>query len=1687
MKKTANTLKYLMALFLFLGMGHHTFAQCTDDHGLVAFTGYQIGDTDFTTVKKDAFSFVVLDYLPAKTAIHFTDRGWLGNAFQTYGQATTDGQLTWSSDEAIPGGQHIVITLDGINSKASKGNITKYEGNFELGISGDQLFAYTETLKIHAAMLINRTAWDTDPSIQNLGYLSSSVSLDPNNAPRQSVIVANLQGSPAVDQENAFQAKLSPITIAGSRAALRTQLFAAPFTILAGGQANDIQLANSPITWNAALPSYSSMTLGNKSININGVINACYYQWQSSTDNVTFTDISESQAFEDTQKPNLSVKDPLSEDTWFRVILRGAQQAPSEAKLVKALKITTQPVDVLACANTNVSLKVEAVGEGNLKYQWKIRNRTTGKSDFISDDVVYSGTNTNTLILKAPPYSMNNYAYICVITDELGFSNESSEGVLTVSNLHATATVADVSCHGTATGAIDVTPAGGTAPYTYDWGNGTTTQDRVNLVAGSYTVTITDSKGCQYSLSATVTEPVAALKVDEPTLTAPTVYGATDGRIQITVSGGTAAYSYQWFKNGESTIIAITKDLVNIGAGLYSVVVTDAKGCQQKIDNVILTNPNAKPVVISSGGSTAFTEGQLAVVVDAGLTVTDPDNTTLATATVAITGNFQSGEDILSFTSDGTTMGNITTALYNKATGVLTLSSAGATATVAQWQAALRAVKYDNLSQNPSTANRTISFKVHDSDQESVAATKTVSVIAVNDAPVAVDDYVTLTEDIPATGNVLTNDSDPEGNALTVSLVIAPVNGMIVLNADGSFTYTPKANYAGRDSLQYQVCDNGVPSKCGTAWLYLTVNPVNDAPVVSVPTSIAVTEDVASALTGISFSDVDAGANPVTVTLSVPTGTLRATSGMGITVGGTAAILTLSGSVSTINAFVAAGAVTFTTASNATSNVTLTVSINDNGHTGGTALSDTKTIALVVTAVNDAPVNSVPGTQSVDQDAILVFSAANNNQISVSDVDAGANAVQVALTATNGLITLSGTSGLSVSIGSGTNDVIMIFNGTLADINNALNGLIFEPTPGYNGPASLQITTDDLGNTGSGGRQTATNTIAITVKPINPKIVSVGASTADGTYKIGDDIKLVVTFDQTVMVNTEGGIPTLLLETGAIDRMSTYVSGNGSNTLTFIYTVQAGDRAPDLDYQSTSALSLNGASIKNSGGNDAVLTLPAVGGPKSIAGQHAIVIDGVRPTVASVALPANGYYVLNQNLDFTVNFSEAVVVNTIGGTPGLSLTIGGQTAYANYLSGSGSTALEFRYVVINDLEDHDGITVSALSLNGSTISDAAGNDANLTLNSVGSTTGVKVDAKPPAVPAGFKAIGQHAQISLTWESNTEADLTKYMLYVKPEDEARLFLTDIAKGTEYYTHAGLVDGKTYEFFLVAVDQVGNRSLEAQASAKTMAEQSINFAALPDLTYGQQAVVLTAAATSNLPVSFVSSDVDIAEVYQDNNDGGKWKINVKKTGKVQITAIQGGDQAYLPAAPVVRDLTIMKAEQTIRFIGPDMLARDAGQVSLDVSASSGLPVVLSVDDPSVATVSGTQVKVLRLGTVRITATQPGNENYAAAAPVTVTVRIANDAAAPLPIRVHQALSPNGDGVNDFLTIEGIQDYPENKVTIFDKSGSVLAEIASYNNRDRVFSGNDHRDGTYFYYIDVKDNSVWKREKGYFVIRR
>ena len=133
-------------------------------------------------------------------------------------------------------------------------------------------------------------------------------------------------------------------------------------------------------------------------------------------------------------------------------------------------------------------------------------------------------------------------------------------------------------------------------------------------------------------------------------------------------------------------------------------------------------------------------------------------------------------------------------------------------------------------------------------------------------------------------------------------------------------------------------------------------------------------------------------------------------------------------------------------------------------------------------------------------------------------------------------------------------------------------------------------------------------------------------------------------------------------------------------------------------------------------------------------GTGTALTDNIAPVVTSVSVPANATYTFASNLNFTVNFDQNVTVNTAGGTPRLTLTLGATTRYASYLSGSGSSALTFRYSVQSGDEDSNGIAIaSSVDANSGTLRDAAGNDITTTLNSVGSLASVLVDAVAPSL------------------------------------------------------------------------------------------------------------------------------------------------------------------------------------------------------------------------------------------------------------------------------------------------------------------------------------------------------------------
>ncbi|WP_433708353.1 S-layer homology domain-containing protein [Paenibacillus illinoisensis] len=213
-------------------------------------------------------------------------------------------------------------------------------------------------------------------------------------------------------------------------------------------------------------------------------------------------------------------------------------------------------------------------------------------------------------------------------------------------------------------------------------------------------------------------------------------YNASTGVLTLISSGGTATLA-QWQRALRG--ISFSSTSATPGQRNISYIVSDGTKTSVAATHPVEVTVIAPPMLTTSSGSASFVAGDNApstpVVIDSGITVTADSSTTLASATVAITGNLHVGEDVLGFTNDRQTMGNIT-ASYNAVTGVLTLTSAGGTATSAEWQAALRSITYTDTAITPNTATRMVSFTFTNGVNSSNTATRTVTVTATNQTPI---------------------------------------------------------------------------------------------------------------------------------------------------------------------------------------------------------------------------------------------------------------------------------------------------------------------------------------------------------------------------------------------------------------------------------------------------------------------------------------------------------------------------------------------------------------------------------------------------------------------------------------------------------------------------------------------------------------------------------------------------------------------------------------------------------------------------------------------------------------------------------------------------------------------------------------------------------------------------------------
>ncbi|MBX7448721.1 tandem-95 repeat protein [Mycolicibacterium sp. 3033] len=475
---------------------------------------------------------------------------------------------------------------------------------------------------------------------------------------------------------------------------------------------------------------------------------------------------------------------------------------------------------------------------------------------------------------------------------------------------------------------------------------------------------------------------------------------------------------------------------------------TDAEG--SALTASVVTGPSHGTLTLNGNGSFTYTPTANYNGADT-FTYTASDGTaTSNTATVSITINavndapvavnnsFTTAEDTQLtgnvLTNDTDVDGNTLTAtvVTGPSHGTLTLNSNG------------------SFTYTP-TANYNgtdvFTYKANDGTVNSNTAIVTITITPVNDAPVANNDTYTTNEDTALNGNVISNDTDVDGNTLTATVVTGPTHGTLTLNGNGSFTYTPTANYNGADTFTYTASDGTATS--GTATVSITVIAVNDAPV-AVNDSYTTNEDTALTVSaaGVLANDTDVDGN--TLTATVVTGPSHGT-------------LTLNGN----------GSFTYTPTANYNGADTFTYTASD-----GTASSNTATVTVTVTAVNDAPV-ATSDTYSTNQDVALNGNVLSND----TDVDGNTLTATVVTGPTHGTLTL-----------------------------NSNGSFTYTPTASYNGTDSFTYTASD------GIATSATTTVSITVVDnVAPTAVGVQTTNGGGTNGLmqqGDTI--VYTFSEPI-------------------------------------------------------------------------------------------------------------------------------------------------------------------------------------------------------------------------------------------------------------------------------------------------------------------------------------------------------------------------------------------------------------------------------------------------------------------------------------------------------------------------------------------------------------------------------------------
>jgi len=415
---------------------------------------------------------------------------------------------------------------------------------------------------------------------------------------------------------------------------------------------------------------------------------------------------------------------------------------------------------------------------------------------------------------------------------------------------------------------------------------------------------------------------------------------------------------------------------------------------------------------------------------------------------------------------------------------------------------------------------------------------------------------------------------------------------------------------------------------------------------------------------------------------------------------------------STVSGFSGSGTTyTFNSTPTANGAVTMNIAANvaqDAAGNGNTAASQ---FSITYVQANQAPVVTATGGltaftgSAIAIDNGLTVTDADNITLSYATVGITGNFIagEDMLTFLNNSSSLYGN--IIGSYNGGTGVLTLTSNGaaaTVAQWQATLRSVIYNNTAGS--PNTATRTISFTINDGTANSNTATKNVTVINQATITSIVRAASNPTNASA-----VTYTVTFNKSVTGLSTSNFS--ITTSGTINGISPSVSGSGT---TYTVTINTGTGSGTIRLNLANSTGISPGPITN---------LPFIGETYNI--------DKIAPSVTSVAVPANGTYTASQNLDFTVNFSEAVTVDATVNTPFIAVILNtGGTVRANYISGSGTSTLVYRYTIASTDRDLDGIVLGALNINGATIRDAVGNNANTTLNNVGSTAGVLVDGTP---------------------------------------------------------------------------------------------------------------------------------------------------------------------------------------------------------------------------------------------------------------------------------------------------------------------------------------------------------------------